>query len=136
MNEEAAVNESSLSERIIEERILQSLRVNTGKSATKHKYLKEKLDCYLSLDPALKMQNLTEANVLERVGRICSDIVASCCYVLEVEDVGELPQSVEKLQQLAHVSTAYQRFVERIEKLLKRFDEVGMLSGYVGSKLY
>ncbi|POM61850.1 hypothetical protein PHPALM_29068 [Phytophthora palmivora] len=91
------------------------------------KYLKEKLHCYLSLDLATsesKMKNLTETNMLERVGQICSDIVASCCYILEVEVVGELPNCVRKAQQLSQVSTLYQGFVERIEKLLKRFDKV------------
>eukprot|EP00644_Phytophthora_capsici_P001201 jgi/Phyca11/131425/e_gw1.105.56.1 len=66
----------------------------------------------------------TEISVLERVGRLCSDIVASCCYVLEVEEVGELPDCVQRSHQLARVSTIYQEFVERIEKLLKRFDKV------------
>ncbi|KAE9008147.1 hypothetical protein PR001_g15527 [Phytophthora rubi] len=123
VNDDVTGSEYSLSEKIIEERVLQALRVKTEKSVTRHKYLREKLHCYLSLDPALKTQNLTETNMLERVGRICSDIVASCCYVLEVEDVRELPHCVEKAHQLAHVSTTYQKFVERIEKLLKRFDE-------------
>ncbi|KAG2788691.1 hypothetical protein PC129_g12873 [Phytophthora cactorum] len=115
--------ESSLSERITEERLLQMLRVNTKNSATHHKYLKEKLHCYLSLDTAslAKQRELTEAGILERIGRICSDIVASCCYVLEVEEVGELPNCVERARQLSQVSTTYQDFVERIEKLLKRF---------------
>ncbi|ETL43357.1 hypothetical protein F441_06315 [Phytophthora nicotianae CJ01A1] len=119
--EHVSVKESSLSERRTEERLLQMLRVNT----TQHKYLKEKLHCYLSLDTArlAKQQELTEAGILERVGRICSNIVASCCYTLEVDDVGELPNCVTKAHQLAQVSTTYQDFVERIEKLLKRFDK-------------
>ncbi|KAF4138413.1 hypothetical protein GN958_ATG12396, partial [Phytophthora infestans] len=71
----------------------------------------------------LKDQNLWESGIIERVGRICFDIVASFCYVLEVENVGELPSCVEKARQLSQVSTTYQEFVERIEKLLKRFDK-------------
>lgn len=126
-NQGVAVKGSSLSERILEERLLQSLRVKAEGSKTHHKYLKEMMHCYVSLDPARlmsKQQDLTETSVLERVGRICSDIVASCCYVLEVEEVGELPNCVAKAHQLAHESTTYQGFVERIEKLLKRFDKV------------
>ncbi|KAF4138416.1 hypothetical protein GN958_ATG12395, partial [Phytophthora infestans] len=70
-----------------------------------------------------RQQNLWESGIIERVGRICFDIVASFCYVLEVENVGELPSCVEKARQLSQVSTTYQEFVERIEKLLKRFDK-------------
>ncbi|KAL4137349.1 hypothetical protein PRIC2_000871 [Phytophthora ramorum] len=116
----------SLSERIVEEKLLQSLRVRTERSVTHHVYLNEKLHCFLSLDSAglaSKHQHLAETAVLERVGRICSDIVASCCYVLEVDSVGELPSRIEKARQLSHVSTSYQGFVERIEKVLKRFDK-------------
>ncbi|KAG7385804.1 hypothetical protein PHYPSEUDO_001049 [Phytophthora pseudosyringae] len=124
--ENVAGGESSLSQRIMEERLLQMLRVNTENSATHHKYLKGKLRCYLSLDSArlaAKTQDLSEAGILERVGRICSDMVASCCYALEVEDVAELPSCVVKAHELARVSTTYQDFVERIDKLLKRFDK-------------
>ncbi|KAL3671911.1 hypothetical protein V7S43_002579 [Phytophthora oleae] len=119
------VKEPSLSDRILEERLLQMLRVNTEDSAVHHKYLNEKLHCYLSLDPAslADRQELTESGVLERVGRLCKDIVASCCYVLEVEEIAELPNCVQRAHQLAHVSTTYQEFVERVEKLLKRFDK-------------
>ncbi|KAG1701515.1 hypothetical protein DVH05_010816 [Phytophthora capsici] len=123
--DERVVKEPSLTERILEERLLQMLRVNTESSAMHHKYLNEKLHCYLSFDPSrlAERQGFTEISVLERVGRLCSDIVASCCYVLEVEEVGELPDCVQRSHQLARVSTIYQEFVERIEKLLKRFDK-------------
>ncbi|KAF4046454.1 hypothetical protein GN244_ATG00840 [Phytophthora infestans] len=71
----------------------------------------------------LVTSQLEESGIIERVGLICFDIVASCCYVLEVEDVGELPSCVEKARQLSQVSTTYQEFVERIEKLLKQLDK-------------
>jgi len=126
-SERVLVKEASLSERILEQRVLQMLRVNTEDAAAQHQYLQEKLHCYLSLDASrltATQPHLAEAGILERVGRICSDVVASCCYVLEVEEVGELPRLPHAARQLAHVSTTYQDFLERLEKLLKRFDKV------------
>ncbi|GMF13116.1 unnamed protein product [Phytophthora lilii] len=127
VDEDGTMNTASLSERILEERLLRALRVKTESTATRHKYLQEKTHCYLSLDSTKlvsKRQELTEADILERVGRICSDIVAACCYVLDVEGVGDLTRCVERAQELSNVSITYQEFVERIEKLLKRFDKV------------
>ncbi|EEY57138.1 uncharacterized protein PITG_10947 [Phytophthora infestans T30-4] len=83
-----------------------------------------KAACKRLLHPFQEQRKLKdESGILERVGLICFDIVASCCYVLKVEDVGELPSCVEKARQLSQVSTTYQEFVKRIEKLLKQFDK-------------
>ncbi|RLN84085.1 hypothetical protein BBO99_00001603 [Phytophthora kernoviae] len=124
-NETLRSRNPSLAERIQKDKLLKTLRVKTEKSAMQHPYLKEKVHCYLFLDStrlAKEQGSLPEADVVEQVGQICSDIVASCCYALEVEEIGELPRYVEKVRQLAQLSSVYQGFTERLTKLLKRFD--------------
>lgn len=114
---------ASLSDVITEGKLLRSLQMKTENSSIPSPYLREKMRCYLYLDPTrLEHRGHEEAEIMKRVGRICSEIVASCCYVLEVDEVGELPRFVEKVHRLAQLSSIYQGFTERLAKLLTRFN--------------
>ncbi|RLN96024.1 hypothetical protein BBJ28_00022652 [Nothophytophthora sp. Chile5] len=149
---------ASFSERVTEDKLLRSLYVETktpwdhnqllkermsSPVTTGRSYLKEKVQCRLSLDsaalasvssgrptassPALRRSGSVEDEITQRVGRICSEIVANCCYVLDVKAIGKLPRYVEKVHRLAHLSSTYLAFVERLEKLLKQYNLVRFL---------
>lgn len=149
----ASASRSALSDRIMDDKLLRLLHVQVesiayqsggssqqrGRAAAdasllRRSFLQENVFCRLSLDPsALSSVASTENScgaaeqhddILRRIGRVSSEIVASCCYVLDVEDVAKLPQHVEALQRLAQIAPVYQAFTEKLEQQLQRFDLV------------
>jgi hypothetical protein len=97
-------------------------------------FLQENVYCRLSLNPAalssvVSTESTTGAaehwdDISRRVGRVCSEIVASCCFALDMEDVAKLPWSVETLQRVAQIAPVYQAFTERLKQQLQRFGKV------------
>lgn len=141
----------TLSERISEDKLLSWLRVETKPQAkrTQRAFLKDlSVQCYLTLDPAAlaahampatisgkenvsvnmrnrEQQQQQQKDALERkVGRSCSEIVASCCYVLQVKHVRELPQAVQAASRLATIVPTFQRFLSKLQAVLHRLQEV------------
>lgn len=104
------------------------------------------VQCYLALDPAALAAHTTAAvsdkknangnqrnreqqqhlkDALERkVGTVCSEIVATCCHALRVKNVGELPQAVQAMSRLASIVPTFQRFLSKLQEVLRRLGEV------------
>lgn len=109
-----------------------------------HTFLKEpSVQCYLALDPAaLAAKSSTSGNgtrdqsqqqqeqsrrkeaLRKKVGTLCSEIVATCCYVMDVKDVGKLPQSVHAAKRFANLVPSFQQFLSTLQGTLNRLDEV------------
>lgn len=144
---------SALSDRIMDDKLLRLLHVQVESVALqgggssrqrsrstaaatrlRRSFLQDNVFCRLSLDPAAlpsvaSTENTTGAaehwdDISRRVGRVCSEIVASCCYALDVEDVAKLPRRVEALQCVAHIAPVYQAFAESVKHQLQRFGKV------------
>lgn len=110
-------------------------RAATDPTALRRSFLKENVVCQLALDPAAVAsvsasskkkgsRSSTREELSRRVGYLCSEIVASCCYALDVQEVAKLPRYVEKLQRLAQLAPTYQIFTEQLERRLRVFNTV------------
>ncbi|GAB9472722.1 protein of unknown function DUF4460 [Globisporangium polare] len=138
---------NTLTERISVDKLLSWLRVETKAPAKslQRTFLKDPgVQCYLVLDPAAlavhtaasairEKGNATvnrrdreqqQKDALERkVGRVCSEIVATCCHVLHVQHVGELPQAAQAVNRLASIVPTFQRFLSKLQEVLHRLHE-------------
>lgn len=158
------VSRSALTSRIFDDKVLRSLHVEvdsvtnprgsgsrgrnraaTDSALLRRSFLKENVVCRLSLDQSAldsststsskKSRTSDQEEVAKRVGRLCSDIVASCCYVLDVKDVAKLPRYLETLQRLAQIAPVYQAFTEKLEQKIRHFNSVSVSAARLGVRL-
>lgn len=97
---------------------------------TRHKrMLQENVRCYLVLkDKVLNKLNASESihdviqqnreQISRRVGVLCSEIVASCCHTIGLENIAKLPRYLETTYQYTQVVPYLQNFVDNVHKVL------------------
>lgn len=95
----------------------------------RRRFLKEPIECLLVIDESALDIDAQEPSLEVRVGRVCSQIVASCCHAIEMHDVGSLAQCVDQVYRTAQLVPFVQDFLERLNGLVQALEQqVSLLS--------
>jgi len=105
---------STTSTKIRQDKLLHQLRASVSIPYNTRNMASETPDCTLVLSNGHTIDN----ELRQRIGFLCSDMIAQFCFEFNIECVIDLPKYLTIVSRLAQIAPSLLSFVEKIEDLV------------------